>query len=60
MHSGAGHDSQIFAPIVPTVMMFVPSIKGISHSPAEATTLSDLAEGVKLLTEVLYKLAYLE
>ncbi|MBI6189358.1 allantoate deiminase [Providencia rettgeri] len=60
MHSGAGHDSQIFAPIVPTVMMFVPSIKGISHNPAEATTLSDLAEGVKLLTEVLYKLAYLE
>lgn len=60
MHSGAGHDSQIFAPIVPTVMMFVPSIKGISHNPAEATKLTDLAEGVKLLTEVLYRLAYLE
>lgn len=60
MHSGAGHDSQIFAPRVPTVMMFVPSIKGISHNPAEATDLADRAEGVKLLTEVLYKLAYLE
>lgn len=35
MHSGAGHDSQIFAPRMPTVMMFVPSIAGISHNPAE-------------------------
>lgn len=60
MHSGAGHDSQIFAPHIPTVMMFVPSIHGISHNPAEATKLADLAEGVKLLTEVLYKLAYIE
>lgn len=60
MHSGAGHDSQIFAPRIPTVMMFVPSINGISHNPAEATQLADLAEGVKLLTEVLYKLAYFE
>ena len=28
MHSGAGHDAQIFAPRVPTGMIFVPSIKG--------------------------------
>ncbi|MCW2257612.1 allantoate deiminase [Providencia alcalifaciens] len=60
MHSGAGHDSQIFAPKIPTVMMFVPSIKGISHNPAEATHLADRNAGVKLLTEVLYKLAYIE
>ncbi len=30
MHSGAGHDSQIFRPRVPTVMMFVLSIAGIT------------------------------
>ena len=30
MHSGAGHDSQVIAPHVPTGMLFVPSVKGIS------------------------------
>lgn len=58
MHSGAGHDSQIIAPHYPTAMIFVPSIKGISHNPAEETKLEDLVEGVKALAESLYKLAY--
>lgn len=58
MHSGAGHDSQIFAPRVPTGMLFIPSIKGISHNPAEQTDINDLAEGVKALIDVLYELAY--
>lgn len=58
MHSGAGHDSQIFAPRVPTAMLFVPSIKGISHNPAENTETEDLVEGIKALTYALYKLAY--
>ncbi|OCG13639.1 allantoate amidohydrolase [Gilliamella sp. wkB292] len=60
MHSGAGHDSQIFAPRVPTAMLFVPSIKGISHNPAEDTDTKDLVEGIKALTHALYKLAYQE
>ena len=60
MHSGAGHDSQIFALHVPTAMIFVPSIGGISHNPAEATKTEDLVEGVKALIASLYKLAYEE
>jgi len=60
MHSGAGHDSQIFAPVVPTAMLFVPSLKGISHNPAEFTEPSDLAEGVKALIGALYELGYKE
>lgn len=60
MHSGAGHDSQIFAQFVPTAMLFVPSIKGISHNPEEATLTKDLVEGVKALSASLYKLAYEE
>lgn len=60
MHSGAGHDAQIFSPHVPTVMLFVPSIGGISHNPAEKTALADLSEGVRILTHTLYQLAYLE
>jgi len=58
MHSGAGHDSQIFAPRVPTGMIFVPSIKGISHNPAEDTRVEDLREGIKTLAYTLYELAY--
>lgn len=58
MHSGAGHDSQIFAPRIPTAMLFIPSIKGISHNPAEKTNTEDLVEGVKALTQALYQLAY--
>ncbi len=60
MHSGAGHDSQIFAQYVPTAMIFVPSIDGISHNPDESTKLEDLTEGVKALIASLYKLAYEE
>ncbi|WP_277585043.1 allantoate deiminase [Psychrobacillus antarcticus] len=60
MHSGAGHDSQIFAPFVPTAMLFVPSLKGISHNPAEFTEPTDLAEGVKALIGALYELGYKE
>lgn len=58
MHSGAGHDSQIIAPHYPSAMIFVPSINGISHNPAEETKLEDLAEGVKALAATLYELAY--
>ena len=58
MHSGAGHDSQIIAPIVPTAMIFVPSREGISHNPLEYTSPEELAIGVQALIESLYVLAY--
>lgn len=58
MHSGAGHDAQMFAPRVPTGMLFVPSIKGISHNPAEDTKTEDLAQGILALEAALYELAY--
>ncbi len=58
MHSGAGHDAQIIAPHIPTAMIFVPSHKGISHSPYEFTDVNDLTEGVKVLAQTLYELAY--
>src|SRR5699024_6908792 len=58
MHSGAGHDAQIFAPHVPTGMIFVPSIKGISHNPAEHTDTPDIIQGIEALKNSLEKLAY--
>ena len=58
MHSGAGHDSQIFAVHVPTGMIFVPSIAGVSHNPAEDTKLEDIRAGMIALGETLHRLAY--
>lgn len=58
MHSGAGHDSQIIARHIPSGMIFVPSIGGISHNPAEATKVEDIKEGLDALEAVLYALAY--
>lgn len=58
MHSGAGHDAQLMAQHVPTAMFFVPSVKGISHSPAEFTALEDLVVGVEAVIDILKKLAY--
>lgn len=45
MASGAGHDAQIFSAYLPTAMLFIPSIGGVSHSFAEDTSLGDIVLG---------------
>lgn len=47
--SGAGHDAQMMAQISPMGMIFVPSIRGISHSPKELTRWEDCARGADVL-----------
>lgn len=47
--SGAGHDSVNISRIAPTVMIFVPCEKGISHNPAESITAEDAAAGAQVL-----------
>ena len=49
----AGHDSTNMKDIVPTIMLFVPSVEGISHNERELTHDADMLKGVDLLTEVL-------
>jgi len=49
MPSGAGHDAQDMALVVPTGMIFVPSKDGISHSPKEYTSPEDMANGTNVL-----------
>jgi N-carbamoyl-L-amino-acid hydrolase len=51
MPSGAGHDAQVMARLMPSSMLFVPSIGGISHHWAEDTKDEDLALGVSVLGE---------
>jgi N-carbamoyl-L-amino-acid hydrolase len=57
MTSGAGHDAQMLARICPAGMIFVPSVKGISHNPAEHTEPGDLAAGANVLLHALLELA---
>jgi N-carbamoyl-L-amino-acid hydrolase len=57
MTSGAGHDAQMLARLCPTAMIFVPSVKGISHNPAEHTEPANLAAGADVLLHTLLELA---
>ena len=51
MFSGAGHDAQYMASMVPSAMIFVPSIQGKSHCEEEKTTFEDCAKGADNLLE---------
>ncbi|MBX9785540.1 MAG: Zn-dependent hydrolase [Chitinophagaceae bacterium] len=53
MQSGAGHDSQHIAAIAPAAMIFIPSIGGISHSPKEFSTATDMENGANVLLQTI-------
>ena len=55
--SGAGHDAQMMATLMPMGMIFVPSADGISHSPKEFTSAQDCANGANVLLETVLELA---
>ncbi|MGW6401320.1 M20 family metallo-hydrolase [Streptomyces sp. NPDC055134] len=52
----AGHDSVNMKDVAPSVMLFVPSVEGISHNEGEFTHDQDVCAGTDLLTEVLNRL----
>jgi len=56
MPSGAGHDAQEMARVGPAGMIFIPSRDGISHSPAEYSTPTDIANGSNVLLSTLLAL----
>lgn len=51
MSSGAGHDAKEMSHLVPTSLIFIPSVNGISHSPKEYTTPDQLKKGINVLYE---------
>jgi beta-ureidopropionase / N-carbamoyl-L-amino-acid hydrolase len=55
--SGAGHDAQSLAAITPSAMVFVPSVGGISHDPAEHTRWDDCVNGANVLLNATLALA---
>lgn len=52
----AGHDAISMNRVVPTVLMFVPSVGGVSHCEREFTGDADLVTGLNVLTRVVGRL----
>lgn len=48
----AGHDSVAMNTVAPSVMLFIPSVDGVSHCEREFTTDDDMVAGVDMLTGV--------
>lgn len=52
MISGAGHDSLAIGPVIPTVMLFVPSRDGCSHNMNEYTSYEQFAKATVIAYEL--------
>jgi allantoate deiminase len=55
MHSGAAHDTMSIADRVPSAMVFVPCVNGISHSPEEDADPADAALGAEVMLNAIKK-----
>ncbi len=51
MPSGAGHDAQIVSQVLPSAMLFIPSIGGISHHWTENTCDEDIVLGCQVFAD---------
>src|SRR4051794_4067038 len=56
MPSGAGHDAQVLATVMPAAMLFVPSIGGISHHWTENTADADIITGAEVFVDACRRL----
>jgi beta-ureidopropionase / N-carbamoyl-L-amino-acid hydrolase len=55
--SGAGHDAVNISSIIPTAMIFIPCIDGISHNEIENIYKEDAAKGAEVLLHSMIELA---
>jgi allantoate deiminase len=60
MPSGAGHDAMLVGRHVPAAMIFVPSRRGISHSPDEYSSPGQVELGMRVLAAALRQCLALE
>jgi len=57
MSSGAGHDTMNMSGIVPSALIFVPCIGGVSHNKNENMHTTDIENGINVLYETLISLS---
>jgi N-carbamoyl-L-amino-acid hydrolase len=55
--AAAGHDSVLVARLCPSAMLFIPSVGGITHNPAEYSTKEQCAKGAQVLLDAIVELA---
>jgi N-carbamoyl-L-amino-acid hydrolase len=53
MYSGAGHDAQYVSELLPSVMIFIPSKDGLSHTVVEYSTPEQCWQGANVLLNAL-------
>ncbi|PKL28739.1 MAG: Zn-dependent hydrolase [Spirochaetae bacterium HGW-Spirochaetae-2] len=58
MSSGAGHDSMNLARIVPTALILIPCVGGISHNKRENVLPKDINNGLNILHECMHRLSF--
>lgn len=56
MHSGAAHDTMCVAERIPSAMVFVPCVEGISHHPAEDADPADAALAAEIILNAIQAL----
>lgn len=56
MPSGASHDASPISHFIPTGMIFVPSVKGVSHSRTEYTPHEDICVGTEVMVKTILRL----
>ncbi len=56
MYSGAGHDAQMMQAMCPSIMVFIPSRGGVSHSPHEFSRPEQIGAGIDVLVNVVLEL----
>ena len=57
MIAAAGHDSVLVSSLCPSVMLFIPSVGGITHNPREYSTKEQVARGAQVLLDAVMDLA---
>lgn len=55
IHSGAGHDAQFCAYVIPTTMIFVQSKDGLSHCEPEFSSVKHCTEGASVMLNAVLK-----
>ncbi len=53
MYSGAGHDAQYVVDMIPSTMIFVPSVDGHSHCELEYTSVEDCLKGANVMMQTI-------
>lgn len=56
MPSGAGHDAMVMGRYLPSAMLFIPSIAGLSHNTEENSSLVDICSGAEVFALAVSKI----